>query len=233
MALPLISVSNRPIDIIINDHSIRYLEMKPSNPPLPIKWGERYLPPGVVKEGKIIDPDTLKIILDECIDIWKIRRRKVRFLAPDSYVTIRRITIPSDVTYDEIKGYLYLEIGSSIHLPFEDPVFDYIVLPVQEEKKEILLFAAHQRYVMQFTDLFSSLKLIPEVADLSSLALYRLYHQLRKPKQEEKLFVLQFDLDLVVMSIFENEIPFLFAICIFLLRKKTGTSRLDAVDFNN
>lgn len=208
MALPLLTVSNRPIDIIINDHSIRYLEIKPGNPPLPIRWGERYLPPGIVKEGKIIDGDTLSVILEECIETWKIRRRKVRFIAPDPYVTIRKVTIPADVHDDEIKGYLYLEMGASIHLPFEDPVFDYLALPKHEDKKEILLFAANRQYVMQFSELFASLKLLPEAADLSSLALYRLYDQLRKRTIDEKILVLQFDLDLVVMSIFENEIPF-------------------------
>jgi type IV pilus assembly protein PilM len=208
MALPLLLVGNRPIDLIINDHSIRFIEIKPNHPPVPLRWGERYLPPGVVKEGKIIDSDTLSVILDECIDTWKIRRRKVRFLAPDPYVTIRKVPIPADVLDDEITGYLHLEMGSSIHLPFEDPVFDYVPLPAQEEKKEILLFAANRKYVMQFADLFSELKLVPLAADLSPLALYRLYHLLGNRQEEEKILVLQFDLDLVVMSIFENEIPF-------------------------
>ena len=207
MALPLISGS-KPVDIVINDHSIRYIDMKPGNPPVPHRWGERYLPPGVVKEGKIVDHDTLLVILEECIDIWRIRNRRVRFLAPDPYVTIRKINIPTDVLEDEIEGYLYLEMGATIHLPFDDPVFDFLVLPDQEEKKEILLFAANRQYVMQFSELFSSLKLKPEAADLSSLALYRLYHQYGNKQENEKLLVLQFDLDLVVMSIFENEVPF-------------------------
>ncbi|WP_318508194.1 hypothetical protein [Bacillus sp. T3] len=32
MALPRLAVGSRPIDIIINDHCIRYIEIKPSNP---------------------------------------------------------------------------------------------------------------------------------------------------------------------------------------------------------
>jgi type IV pilus assembly protein PilM len=208
MALPRLTVSNRPIDLIINDHCIRYLELKQSDSPYPQRWGERYLPPGIVKEGKILDHDTLSVILDECIETWRIRRRKVRFLAPDPYVTIRKVPIPADVHDDEIRGYLNLEIGASIHLPFEDPVIDYLILPGTEDKKEILLFAANRQYVMEFADLFSSLKLVPEAADLSSLALYRLYDRIRMKKVDEKILVLQFDLDLVVMSIFENEVPF-------------------------
>lgn len=208
MALPLFSAKSRPIDLVINDHSIRYLELKNSGVPIPLKWGERYLPPGIVKEGKIVDYDTLLIILEQCIQTWKLRNRKVRFLVPNPFVTIRKITIPLDVQADEINGYLSLEIGASIHLPFEDPIFDFIVLPKQDDKQEILLFAAHRQHVIEYSELLTSLKLKPEAADLSSLALYRLYHLLSKQTGDERLLMIQFDLDHVNMSIFENEIPF-------------------------
>lgn len=208
MAFPLFSAKGRPIDLVINDHSIRYLELKNSGFPVPLKWGERYLPSGIIKDGKILDRDTLTVILEQCIQTWKLRNRKVRFLVPNPYVTIRKITIPSDVQEDEIHGYLYLEMGTSIHLPFEDPVFDFIVLSKQEDKQEILLFAAHRQHVEEYANLFTSLRLKPQAADLSSLAIYRLYHLLSKRKGDERLLMIQFDLDIVNMSIFENEIPF-------------------------
>lgn len=208
MALPLLIFNTRPVDIVINDHCIRYLELKNVQNPIPIKWGERFLPPGIVKEGKIVDRDTLEIILEECVDAWKIKRRKVRYLVPDPYVTIRKVAIPADVHKDEREGYLYLEIGESIHLPFEDPVFDYIVLSEEEEKCEILLFAANREHVMEYADLFTSVKLQPEAADLSFLALYRLYDFLNEKTEDENLLVIQYNLDFVNMSIFENQIPF-------------------------
>jgi len=208
MASSLFPFKTRPVEIVINDYCIRYMELKNSNDPIPLKWGERYLPPGIVEEGKIVDFKTLLLILEECIDTWKIKRRKVRYLVPDPYVTIRRVTLPTDVKLDEIEGYLFLEIGESIHLPFEDPVFDFIVLPEQEKKREILLFAAHREHVLSYAELFSDAKLQPVAADLSSLALYRLYHLVEKKSNDENLLVIQFDLNFVNMSIFENEMPF-------------------------
>ncbi|SEM33185.1 type IV pilus assembly protein PilM [Mesobacillus persicus] len=208
MASTLFLFNNRPVDIVVNDHCIRYIELKSGDEPTPLRWGERYLPTGIVNEGKIVDRETLAIILEECIDVWKIKRRKVRFLVPDPSVTIRKLPVPADLSIDEIQGYLYMEIGDTIHLPFEDPIFDYIVLPEQDEKREILLFAAHREHVMAYSELFSSVKLKPVAADLSSLALYRLYHHLAKKSSNENLLIIQFDLDHVNMSIFENEIPF-------------------------
>jgi type IV pilus assembly protein PilM len=208
MALPFFSAKGRPIDLVINDHSIRYLELKNSGLPVPLKWGERYLPPGIIKEGKIIDLDTLEVILEQCIQTWKFRNRKVRFLVPDPFVTIRKIPIPADLVENEIKDYLYLEMGASIHLPFEDPVFDFITLPVLEDKQEILLFAANRERVLEYSHLLSRLKLKPEVADLSALALYRLYHLFSKRTGVERMLMIQFDIDIINMSIFENEVPF-------------------------
>lgn len=207
MEIPLLT-GKSPVELVINDHSIRYIEMKQQNPPVPLKWGERFLPPGIIQEGKIIDRDSLAMILEECIDVWKIRRRRVRFLVPDPYVTIRKVPIPADIHIDEITGYLYLEVGETIHLPFEDPVFDFIVLPSQDNKREILLFAANRQHVMEYSSLLTEVKLKPDAADLSALALYRFYYHFANREEDERLLLVQFDLDVVNMSIFENQTPF-------------------------
>jgi type IV pilus assembly protein PilM len=100
-----------------------------------------------------------------------------------------------------------LELGSSIHLPFDEPIFDYYPLAENGKTKDILLFAAPERYVMEYSDLLSSLKLQPVVADISPLALYRLYHQLDQASQNEVLFTVQFDLTSVNLCIFEESVP--------------------------
>ncbi|PLR93713.1 type IV pilus biogenesis protein PilM [Bacillus sp. T33-2] len=207
MALSLFSGRSRVINIVINDHSIRYVEMKQKNPPVPLHFGERFLPAGIISDGKIQDFDTLANILDECIDDWKIAKREVRFTVPDSLVIIRKVSIPEDVKEDEIHGYLYLELGSSIHLPFDEPVFDTVSLSLGNGKKEILLFAAPEKYVMEYSDLFKTVRLKPLAADISPLAIYRLYHQSGMAKPNERLLSIQFDLRLVSMCIFEGNIP--------------------------
>jgi type IV pilus assembly protein PilM len=208
MAFSLFTPKNRIINLVLNDHSIRFVELKQANPPIAQKWKERFLPPGIISDGKITDLDSLANIMDECIDEWKIHKRSVRFLVPDSLVIIRKLSIPSEIQEDEIKGYLYLELGSRIHLPFEEPVFDIFPLDDNGKTKEILLFAAPEKYVMEYADLFSSLKLTPVAADISALALYRLYFQMDYPSQNENLFTLQFDITSINMCIFEETVPY-------------------------
>ncbi|WML45551.1 pilus assembly protein PilM [Neobacillus sp. PS3-40] len=208
MSFSLFSPKNRIINFVLNEHSIRFVELKQANPPIAQKWGERFLPPGIISDGKIIDFESLANIIDECIDEWKIHKRSIRFLVPDSLVIIRKLSIPSEIQADEMKGFLYLELGTSIHLPFEDPVFDTFPLTDNGKTKEILLFAAPEKYVMEYADLFTSLKLIPVAADISPLALYRLYFQMDLASQNENLFIVQFDLTSVTMCIFEEAIPY-------------------------
>ncbi|SFB16269.1 MULTISPECIES: type IV pilus biogenesis protein PilM [unclassified Bacillus (in: firmicutes)] len=199
--------SNRIANLIINDHSIRFLELKQTNPPVTGRWGEKFLPPGIISEGKITDFETLENILEECVDEWKIHKRNVRFTVPDSLIIIRKVAIPADVEEDEIKSYLYMELGSSIHLPFEDPVFDIFPLKYKGTQKEVVLFAAPEQYVMEYSNLLSGVKLNPIAADISPLALYRLYHSVNNVKGDERVFKVHFTLTNVMMSIFENHIP--------------------------
>jgi type IV pilus assembly protein PilM len=205
--MSVLSLNNRIANIIFNDHSIRYVELKQQKPPTPLKWREKLLPSGIIQEGKIVDSVSLSMILEECINDWKIRRRKVRFLVPDPLVLIRKVKIPDEVPTDEVNGYLYLELGSSIHLPFEDPVFDTVLLPKSSDKTEALLLAAPQQQVMEYSDLLSGLKLKPIAADISPLALYRLYYQTDSASRDEQLMMIQFDLDRVFICIFEQQYP--------------------------
>lgn len=208
MALSLFSRKNRVINMIINDYSIRFIELKQTNPPTVLRFGERFIPFGVVRDGKIVDYETLAMIIEECVHDWKIQKRPIRFIVPDSYVIIRKVTIPADIKDDEIEGYLYLELGSSIHLPFDEPVFATYPLSKGKENREVLIFAAQQEIVQEYADLLSDAKLKPDAADLAPLALYRLYHQLGMNEKDERLLMVQFDINVVNICIFENHLPF-------------------------
>ncbi|WNS74463.1 pilus assembly protein PilM [Bacillus sp. DTU_2020_1000418_1_SI_GHA_SEK_038] len=207
MALSLFSRKNRIINIVINDYSIRFVELKQSNPLSVHRWGERFIPFGIVRDGKIIDHDTLETILEECITDWKIQKRSVRFIVPDSFVIIRKANIPVDVKDDEINGYLYLELGTSIHLPFDEPVFDTYIVNKNKDNKEVLIFAAQEENILDYSSLFTNIKLAPVAADISPLSLYRLYDRLGMPAKDERLLMIHFDLNMVNLCIFENQLP--------------------------
>lgn len=198
---------NRPIYFIIKDYVLRAIEIKSTNPLIVNDFHERYIPAGIVKDGKIIDEEMFLLILEECLTEWKIGKRKVMFHVPDSFVIIRKVTVPAELLNDEIYGHLYMEIGATIHLPFEQPVFDYHVVAKTEEGKELILFAAPEETVITIAELFEEVKLNAVAADISALSLYRLYDKIFPRHDEEQLMIIQADLHAVNVCIFENEHP--------------------------
>ncbi|WP_226535979.1 type IV pilus biogenesis protein PilM [Fictibacillus halophilus] len=202
--------NKKRINLIIQDHVIRYLDMRQPELLEVKSSGERYLPEGIIQDGTITDRETLLTILEECVEEWGIKGREVQFLIPDSKLVIRKHHIPSEYKVEEIKGYLYLELGSTIHLPFEDPVFDYVLLETGEEKKEILLFAASEQMVNDYSTLLTSAKLKPVVADASCVALYRLIYLKQLTSEEDHTLCLQFDIPAIQLSVFHNHKPYFF-----------------------
>ena len=212
MAFNLMIGKHKTVNLTIKDHAIRFVELKQTQPLAIQRMGEYYLPNGLIKEGKILDFDTLATILEQCVAEWKMAKRQVRFIVPDPYIVIRKIPIPHDIQEDEIRGYLYMEIGSSIHLPFDEPVFDYYLLDhtkeTEEKANEILLFAAPEDKVREYTDLFEKARLKPIAADISALAINRLlFHLEDRPKLQHQYLIVQVDLQSANVCIFENNIP--------------------------
>ncbi|WP_175990872.1 type IV pilus biogenesis protein PilM [Bacillus sp. Marseille-Q1617] len=205
--LSFLSSSHKTANIVFTDHCIRFLELKQTSPPLVASMDERALPDGVIKGGRIVDEETLLFILEECIDEWKIKRRSVRFVVPDPFVVLRKVSIPSDIREDEMEGYLFLEIGSSIHLPFEDPVFDYSILGKSGEKQEVLLVASQEEIVDSYKDLLEEVKVKPVAADIAPLALYRSVLHEGKASPHEHTMLLHMDEQLLTVSIFHKHEP--------------------------
>ncbi|MDX8290004.1 pilus assembly protein PilM [Metabacillus indicus] len=200
--------SKKTGNFTIKDDAIRYAELKQAEPLMMGMCEERLLPEGLIRGGVIQDFDTLSLILDECVSEWGIKGRKVRFTVPDSHVVIRKVNVPGDLIDDEIRGHLYVEIGSSIHLPFDEAVFDYIVTGRTDKELHLLLFASSEELVRSYSDLFDTAGLKPDAADISPLCQYRFYLN-QKPKVDHaaSVMLIQYDLSGVNLSIFQQEQP--------------------------
>ncbi|WP_456278111.1 type IV pilus biogenesis protein PilM [Bacillus sp. AK128] len=207
MVFSLLPGGNKPVNLILKDHVIRFIELKSTSPVSVLKQGERFLPEGLIKEGRIIDQVTLLMILEECIQDWGLKKRKIRFVVPDSFVVIRKIEVPVDVMDEEIHGYLQFELGTSIHLPFENAIIDFEVIGVGTEKKTVLLFASPEDVILEYLSVFQELKLKPIAADISPLALYRLYVSMDQVEENERILLAQFDHKSVNFSILEDYKP--------------------------
>ncbi|GMB07466.1 type IV pilus assembly protein PilM [Thermolongibacillus altinsuensis] len=207
MVFRLFSFRKKIANIVVKDHVIRYVELKQRHPLVVHKCGERFLPEGIIRDGKIVDEERFMLIMEECVTEWKLKNRRIRFLVPDPFVVIRKISIPADLQQDEIRGYLFMELGSSIHLPFEEAVFDFVVLERKKDKLDVLLFAAPESIVMKYAELFEQADLKPIVADISPLSLYRLFYEYGQADENDHLLFVQFDLSSLNVSVFHQHKP--------------------------
>jgi type IV pilus assembly protein PilM len=194
--------------LMINDHVIRYVLSTHSSKGLVYKsYGERYLPSGMIIEGKIIERETLLMILEECISDWKLRGKSLLFTVPDSAVVVRRVEVEDEVPDDEVKGHLYLELSETLHLPFDEPVFDINIVGQTNGKKDVILIGTPEDTINDYKELFQEVKLKPVVADLSSLAVYRLLFHLDMANPSEHLLSLQLTVDSMNVTIFHKHVP--------------------------
>jgi len=203
----LFSGKKPKVHIMIKDHVIRFVVTTQPSLMAIKSYGERYLPPGVIREGKIIERETLFMILLEIVNDYKLRGLNVFFCVPDDHVVIRKMTIPSNIPEDEIKGYIYLEMGETIHLPFDDPQFDFSICNKSDAGTDIIMIASSGKMIEEYADVLKETKLKPVVADISSLSLYRLLEELQILKLNEHMMLIQIDIRSINVTIFHEDIP--------------------------
>ncbi|MCK1996564.1 pilus assembly protein PilM [Psychrobacillus psychrodurans] len=119
----------------------------------------------------LVDEMALYETLKTIIELWGIKRYNVRFFVPDSTVMMKTFEHPSDVTSAKLKGYVEMELGQTIHLPFSQPLID--VYDFKPDDGEAVLFAAPSEEVNKIAGLLDDLHLNPTTADVRSLATIR------------------------------------------------------------
>ena len=109
---------NRIVSIELNDFYIRALSLRKVTS-ASAEVFDVPLPAGVVEEEVVKDEMQFYEILKELVKEWGVAKHNLRFFVPDHAVLMRTFKHPPEVEVAELKGYVEMEIGESIHLPFE------------------------------------------------------------------------------------------------------------------
>ncbi|WP_033544134.1 type IV pilus biogenesis protein PilM [Planococcus sp. CAU13] len=207
MALSFLSRKTRVATITIEEDAIRHVDLK-SVDPLQVAFAEEFpLPAGVLEDGRITDFEALGSVLDKAVIQWGLSKKSVRFLAPDEFVIIRKVPYPEDVAVDELKGHFFIEIGSTLYLPFDDPVFDVVPYHADSEKPEAIIIASKESVVHDFERAFHDSKLDPVVADITPLALYRLAYLQHDIQMNDHVMLIDLQGNKMTVSIFHEHFP--------------------------
>jgi len=163
---------------------------------------------GLVSHGQLANEMELFEILKGKLNGWNMRKKAVRFFVPDQSVLMRPIDLPEELQNTNLKEFVEMEIGNSIHLPFENPLFD--VHDVDSADGKAILFAAPDEDVRRISDLYDDLSLVPEIADIRMLANGRFLNKVDLFSSNHSYVVADWTINGLSIGIFtDNELEFL------------------------
>lgn len=209
--MALFGKSRRTANIVIDDYIIRMVENNGKDL-LSLKIAaEKPLPQHIIENGRIVDEPAFYEVMKEAVREWGIRQRNVRFFAPQSLVILREIDIPEDVGKDDqdLKGYINLEIGNTIHFPFKNPIFD--IYPRKAASNKVTVLAAPENELLKYAEIFSDVSLKPDAVEIQALGIYRYFLHTHGASAEDYAYmIIEYNIGAVNISIFhEHRVEFL------------------------
>lgn len=130
------------------------------------------LPPGLIIENQVADSEALFDQVRQWVKKEGLRGSRVSLSIPPSQIIIRKMSIPS--TNDkQVEQLVKLEVETGLHLPFENPVYDYVTLEVDEEQSHLLVFAAPRKSIEDYVGILERAGLRVSSVEISATALAR------------------------------------------------------------
>lgn len=130
------------------------------------------LPADCFEEDVIVKPDGLRQLLSDWVREQRLLGTTVTLAFPSSHVIVRRMRIQS-TNVKELPGLIALEVETTLHLPFEDPIYDYVKLDEDEGSTQVLVFAASRQLVDSYVSLLENAGLRVGAIELAATALAR------------------------------------------------------------
>lgn len=92
------------------------------------------LPPQVIEEGRIKEPLRLIQTLQTMMERLDSKPRHIHLVFPSQLVMVRFLKLP-DIPEKDLAKLVDFEIKHNIHLPFENPLYDFVKMNGTAHKK--------------------------------------------------------------------------------------------------
>lgn len=163
---------HKPAGVSIEQTGVRYLYFKNKNPNQVPKKKFLPLPSGLIAENQVADKAALIAELKPWVKKNGMRGKIVDLSIPPSQMIIRKMTIPS-IDDKQIGQLVKLEVETGLHLPFDQPVYDYVITEQSEEESQLILLAAPRKVVQDYVDVLEESGLKVRSVEVSATALAR------------------------------------------------------------
>lgn len=189
------------LSIELNDYVLRALVMKgPSFEQAMLH--EIELPNGIVQEASIQDEMALFNVLKDNVLKWGGKHQSARFFVPDPSILLKVFDHPNNMNHDQLKEFVQMELGHSIHLPFQEPLID--VYDANPGDRQATMFAASPEEVHKITNLLLDIDMDPEVADIRALCNLRFLDHLQLLQPDKTYLIANWLINELSICIYSN-----------------------------
>ncbi|MFD1776603.1 pilus assembly protein PilM [Paenibacillus rhizophilus] len=158
--------------LAIEQTGIRYISLKNKK-----SWEVRKkrflpLPPGMIVGNQVAEGAALLDRVKKWVKKEGLRGTRIALSIPPSQIIVRKMTIPS--TNDkQVEQLVKLEVETGLHLPFDNPVYDYVTTEVDEDQSHLLVFAAPRKPIQEYIDILEKAGLRVSSVEIAATALAR------------------------------------------------------------
>lgn len=192
---------NRVVAIELNDYYIRALHFTDGDLSTASLY-EAPLPQGLVVEEVVQDEMQFYDLLNEFVKEWGIAKDQLYFFVPDHAVLMRVFNYPETLEIERLKSYVQMEVGASIHLPFESPLIDVTTKGMGEG--EAVLFAVPSEDIMTLMGLYEDVRLEPTHLGIRALANLRFLASTNYLRSERTYLIVDWSVQAASMSIYSH-----------------------------
>ena len=138
------------------------------------------LPPGVVRDGEVVDVDTLATVLRDLFAEHKLGKR-VRIGVANQRIVMRTIDLPPIGDEKQLASAVQFQAQEHIPMPLEQAVLEHLNLGTVETadgpRARIVLVAARRDMIDKLIEAATRAGLRPQGIDLSAFAMIRALHR--------------------------------------------------------
>ncbi|QJC50214.1 pilus assembly protein PilM [Paenibacillus albicereus] len=138
-------LGRKRIGIAIDATGIRYAPLGKKGLD-PEQAGFFPFPPGLIAQDVIVNEESLRLSIREWARERRLQGAAVVLAVPTSQVIVRKMALPA-ASDRELRQLIHLEVETVMHLPFEHPVYDYVLLGQGGESSQALVYAAPRSWI--------------------------------------------------------------------------------------
>lgn len=139
---------------------------------VPKAFGRDQLPPQVIANHTVVNPDKLASFIKKTMDVAKIDTRFVVVSIPEAKSFVRQIKLPK-MDQSQIATAVPFEFEQNIPIPIDQVYFDWQIVSESSEGFELLVTASPKDYIDLLIEVLHQIKLKPLAFELESQATAR------------------------------------------------------------